>query len=420
MVTRNFLNLLAMALQAGDQTGKLPVADTTGLVRHLTGGVGSTFPGVVTKAVTTNADAAGISVGTGNTAATENDYQLESTITSGISMVLSETVYGADSPGYPYVQYKVTVTNTGSDPITVKEIGYKQSLNVAKYPGMTIGAGNAVCLLDRTVLDTPVTIAAGDAGIITYKLRTIPQAYETISGVQMVSFAYGTDEQIAAILDAAAAGTIDLQTDAGWRVGDMRKISLEAFTGGNNVTCPAQDIFIVISSFDEYMGCGNVLQFDFVDYVSALFRMNSSGTTTGGYAASEMKTTTIPALAEALPSWLKTRLKTFSVLAGNGGAVPASQTIETVTGNKLALRSEVEVFGETTFSPAGEGVQVEYYKGVDAVRIKFPGISGTTAGRWWTRSANGPTIFSAVNGNGSAYGNAGAHNANGLAPFGCL
>lgn len=418
MVTKNFLNVLAMALQAGSNIGNLLVRDTSGRVLYLTGNY-ERFPSIVTNDVTTNADAAGISVGTGNTAATEEDFQLDEPLTSGINLALAETVYGVDAPGCPYVQYKVTVTNNGADPITVKEIGYKQNLRAAKYPGMTTtiaGVYYFACLLDRTVLDTPVTIASGDAGVITYKLRTIPQAYETIGGVQMASWTYGTDEQIAAILDAAEAGTVDLQTDAGWRVGDMRKIHVDAFTGGNNVACPAQDVFIAISSFEEYnTGLGNVIQFDFVDALSEAFRMNSSNTTTGGYGATEMYNTTLPALYAALPTWLKDRLKTFSVVASKGGS--DLSTAETVGGNKLALRSEMEIFGARTYSHVDEGAQVDYYKSAGN-RVKGAG-TGASAGSWWERSAYTSTGFCCVAYNGGA-GTGDANELARISPFGCL
>lgn len=414
MVTKNFLNALAMALQSGSGIGSLPVKDTTGMVKYLTGN--STFYTNPTKTVATNAAAAGISVGAGNTAATEEDFQLAEPLTSGINLTLTETVYGVDVPGYPYIQYKVTVTNTGSDPITVKEIGYKQNLNAAKYPGMSTGGG-FVFLLDRTVLDTPVTIAAGDAGIITYKLRTIPEPAKTVAGIPMVSFPYGTDEQIAAIFDAAAAGTIDLQTDAGWRVGDMRKISVGAWTGGNSVAHAAEDLYIVISQFGDYNNCGCKMQFDFVDCCTGAQRMNPTSTTEGGYDATEMYTTTLPALVEALPSWLKTRLKTFSVLASAGGTDPT--TIETITGNKLALRAAAEVFGAESYGQAGEGSQIDWYK-VSYNRAKLLG-SGGSAMSWWLRSAYAriSSSFCAVNTTGVEIANS-ASITNGVSPFGCI
>lgn len=412
MVTKNFLNALAMALQSGSNIGNLPVKNTTGLVKYLTGN--SPFYTSPTKAVTTNADAAGISVGAGNTAATEEDFQLAEPLTSGINLTLTETVYGADEPGYPYVQYKVTVTNTGSDPIAVKEICYKQTLNAAKYPGYATDAGNHICMLDRTVLDTPVTIAAGDAGIITYKLRTIPEPAKTVAGIPMVSFPYGTDEQIAAILDAAAAGTIDLQTDAGWRVGDMRKISVGAWTGGNSVAHAAEDLFIVISSFEDYNNCGCKMQFDFANCCTGDQRMNATDTTEGGYGATEMYTTTLPALVEALPSWLKTRLRTFSVLASAGGS--SLSTIETVTGNKLALRAEAEVFGAGEYGQAGEGSQIDWYK-VSYNRVKLS--VGSLSKGWWLRSAYNSSRFCYDASSGAASVQYAA-NTIGVSPFGCI
>ena len=416
MVTRNFLNLLAMVLQSGSNVGSLLARDVTGTPRYLTGAY-SGFPASPSNAVTTNATAAGISVGTGNTPATEDDYNLAEHLSSGINLTLTGTVYGVDDGGLPYVQYKVTVTNTGSDPITIKEICYKQTIGTAKYPGMTTGGANNVIMLDRSVLDTPVAISAGDAGIITYKLRTIPTPSKTVAGIPMVSFSYGTDEQIAAMIDAARQGTVNLQTDGGWRVGDMRKIHVDAWTGGNSVAHAAQDLFIVISQFGDYNNCGCLFQFDFVDCCTGKQRMNSSNTTSGGYGATEMYNTTLPALVAALPSWLKTRLKTFSVLASKGGS--ELDTIETVTGNKLALRSEIEVFGaQSSQSRDGEGSQIEYYKG-PSVRAKTYGAAGTSA-QWWERSASSSSNFQYVNTNGGSGYNAGAAAAYGVAPFGCI
>ena len=47
-------------------------------------------------------------------------------------------------------------------------------------------------------------------------------------------WATGTDAEIAALLDAAAAGSVDLQRDAGWAVGDVRRIPLRALLSGSN------------------------------------------------------------------------------------------------------------------------------------------------------------------------------------------
>ena len=175
---------------------------------------------------------------------------------------------------------------------------------------------------------------------------------------------------------------------------------------------------IVITSFDEYNGCGNVLQFDFACCLSTKYRMNPTDTTEGGYGASEMKTVTLPALAEALPDWIKTRLKTFSVptSAGSGSA-----EIVQVTNNKLALRSEVEVYGSPSFSAPGEGTAISYYTD-SAHRVKTLGVAGESTS-WWSRSPYKAQVwpehdldyFCLIPGASIRAGST-----QGVAPFGCL
>lgn len=239
----------------------------------------------------------------------------------------------------------------------------------------------------------------------------------TAGGPTIVSWASGSDADVAAMIDAAQAGTIDLQQDGGWAVGDVRTITIGAFTGGGGVSHAQQQIDIVITSFDEYMSCGNVLQFDFKDSLEAGNRINGSGVgNTSGYGDSEMKTVTLPALVNALPTWLKNRLIEFSVLASAGNQ---SSTIETVTGNKLALRSEIEVLGTVTNSFAGEGSQIDYYATQDNRKKKI-GHSGSN-GQWWCRSpyASSTTAFCRISNNGNA-NYAGATTTTAVAPFGCL
>lgn len=234
-------------------------------------------------------------------------------------------------------------------------------------------------------------------------------------GVTIVPWSTGTDEEVAAMIAAAHAGKIDLQADGGWAVGDVRSITVGAFTAGGDVSVPEQAIDIVISQFGDYMGCGCVMQFDFKGQFSAAVRMNSTGTNAGGYGASEMKTVTLPALVDALPAWLKGSLKEFSVLASAGNT---STTIETVTGNKLALRSEVEVLGTASMSAAGEGSQIEYYKTADNRKKRRP---STGLAAWWERSPykSAASLYCQINYLGSANANT-ATAADGLSPFGCL
>lgn len=413
MITQNMRNLMAIALQSsGTVYGMLPVTDVSGAVRYLSPLFA--FPGSHAEAFTLDANSAGISIGTGTTAATVTDYNLEATITSGITVTLESNIVRMDGDS-PYHEYTFAITNTSESALTISEVGYKQALRSCSTQGGTSDSAG-VFLLDRTVLSSPLTIQAGDAGILVYALKTSPPS-KTVSGVKIVSFTYGTDEEVAAMIDAARLGTIDLQTDGDWAVGDMRTIHIDAFTGGGSTAHAAQDIDIAITQFGDYMGCGCLFQFDFVESLATGQRMNSSNTNVGGYGSSEMRGTTLPALVDALPEWLRTRLKTFDVLASAGNK---STTIETVTNNKLALRSEVEIFGTTTYSAAGEGTQIEWYKRGTAPRTKRLGRTGS-ASSWWERSprVSAATYFCFVSINGGASGNT-ASGAYGLSPFGCI
>lgn len=415
MVTRNFLNMLTMALSAYGAVSCLPARTVNGETRYLCGIDNYSFPGRnPTNTVVLNAASAGISIGSGTTPPTENDYNLERTITANATASVTRTLYGTDSDGCPYTQFDITITNNNTNQtLTVTEIGYKQVFGKNyKYPALSInGVSSDVFLIDRSLLDTPLIVPPGDAGIITYRLRTVPRYPMSIDGVKLVSFTYGSDEDVVALIDAARAGTIDLQRDAGWRVGDLRRIRLESFTGGS-ITNSAQYVYLVITSFDEYNGAGNVVQIDFFNQANTRFRMRASATNTGGYAASELYTTTLPAMEAALPAWLRSRLISFSVPTGAGNG---SSEIVQVPDNKLALRSEVEVFGTTTYSAPGEGTRLAIYRPTFYLTKEI--YSGGSYASWWLRSpkAGSSTQFCAASTSGARADNASETWA--LAPF---
>lgn len=235
------------------------------------------------------------------------------------------------------------------------------------------------------------------------------------AGPTIVSWASGSDADVSAMIDAAHAGTIDLQQDGNWAVGDVRRIEIGTFTDGAGTTHAAQNIDIVITSFDEYESCGNVLQFDFLNSLVTPQRMNSTDTNVGGYGVSEMKTATLPALVNALPQWIKNRLITFSAPTSEGNQ---SSTIESVGNNKLALRSEYEIRASVSNSYR-EGEHVSYYNTSNRYKKKLGNTGSNNA--YWCRSprksdSNG---FASISSSGASSGGS-ATMTYGIAPFGCL
>lgn len=174
MRTKNFTNLMAMIFErCGVAKGLLPVVGRDGVTYYVgptSPGNNSAFPYTGTWALQTNANNAGFCVGSGTTAADEDDYDLESQITSGISASVVVNP-GLDESDNPYVAYDLTITNTGSESITIGEIGFKQSLYTTTAADGT-SFSNRTFLLDRTVLDTSVTIPAGSYAVIRYTLKT--------------------------------------------------------------------------------------------------------------------------------------------------------------------------------------------------------------------------------------------------------
>lgn len=103
----------------------------------------------------------GILIGTGTTPPTLDDYQMESQIKSGMTASNSR---GFDENGNPYTI--ITLTNSSDKAIKVGEIGVVGS---GYYNAGSSGSKHV--LLDRTVLDSPITIEPGGVGQITYTIR---------------------------------------------------------------------------------------------------------------------------------------------------------------------------------------------------------------------------------------------------------
>lgn len=80
------------------------------------------------------------------------------------------------------VRVTYTLTNGGSESITITEIGwFIRNISMATWSTTSISNGNTnntgTYMLDRTLLDTPVTIAPGEVGQVVYELRFVPPVF---------------------------------------------------------------------------------------------------------------------------------------------------------------------------------------------------------------------------------------------------
>ena len=131
--------------------------------------------------------------------------------------------------------------------------------------------------------------------------------------------------------------------------------------------------------------------------------MNSTNTNVGGWKNCARRTWCNNVFFAALPSVWQSMVKTVNkkTSAGNN-----QSTIETVQ-DKVFLAAEIEIFGSTTSSFAGEGTQYQYYKNATANRYKMPKLgSSYVSSVYWERSPfkGSASYFCRVDAAGGSYG----------------
>lgn len=104
-----------------------------------------------------------VEFGNGTTPATAGDYKLENKITSGITVTTPSAVTTEQTDSY--ILWTVTFGVMALTETTISEIGLTAKITYST------GLNPVAILVDRTVLDTPITIPAGQSKQITYTIR---------------------------------------------------------------------------------------------------------------------------------------------------------------------------------------------------------------------------------------------------------
>ena len=122
---------------------------------------------------TTSTSSNGVCIGSGNTPATENDYQLESMITQNVAITRGDNqVYRWDFENNKfYVGFDYTIANNGSESIEIKEVGKIASAYTSSTLNGNATSNESKVLIDRTILTAPVIIPAGESGVVRYEFE---------------------------------------------------------------------------------------------------------------------------------------------------------------------------------------------------------------------------------------------------------
>lgn len=165
MLTNNFYVMNAAI--AFKTTIKNRAKKADGTVVQVNATNSSYFPLLVYQSASVRTDYTdmGVCVGRGNTPADKTDYQLENLISSGLNQLSRTNALNILDNGIEIV-YAFILQNVSEEDITISEIG----LMAGSYSSASNNAYYAL-LVDRTVLDVPVTIPAGETKTISYTIR---------------------------------------------------------------------------------------------------------------------------------------------------------------------------------------------------------------------------------------------------------
>ena len=212
---------------------------------------------------------------------------------------------------------------------------------------------------------------------------------EVISIVYVYPFTIGDNLNDTDWADIDICGRLGMAQQF-FKVGDSKTVNI----GGTNY-----EVQIIGFNHDDKVSGGKAAySFQLMDCLNQTQQMNTSNTNTGSWNGSAMRGR-MSTYKSQLPAALRNVIKTVKKKSGTGGG---SSSGTQQTNDDLFLLSEIEIFGTTTYSVAGEGTQYEWYKAGNR-RIKK--VNGSASG-WWERSpySGSTNAFCCVYSDGSATG----------------
>lgn len=167
-----------------------------------------------------------------------------------------------------------------------------------------------------------------------------------VNGVKIVTFADGTNAELAAMITGHDEGKINIYDY--WKVGDKRTINVSSFTTPDGVTHDAGTANVYI--FDTGYGTNNI------HYVISSLRtgfgfkaaMNTTDTNSGAWGGSNLKSWLNTTLYNSIENGFKSLLCPFNVKT----YYTANETVtsETTANNMIALPAWTEIWGTIDYN----------------------------------------------------------------------
>ena len=235
-----------------------------------------------------------------------------------------------------------------------------------------------------------------------------------------------------------------------WSIGDRKAVTLNGTVGALTLSNYTTYAFIIGFNHNASVEGANRIHFqlaktalsggkdvclcdksyDSTVSTTGYFSMNSSGTTSGGWKSSQMRTkicgTSLSSysgtIIAVIPAALRGVLKSVTKYTDNTGNSSAASAV-TATTDYFFLLSEYEVFGAIRRGNPNESnkqAQYSYYSAGNR-KVKYNHRATSTAVYWWLRSprASNSTNFVPVNDDGTA-STSSANYSNGFAPGFCV
>ena len=333
------------------------------------------------------------------------------------------------------------------------QTGVPLQIAVATNAGATVTATKGSKTVSGTA-DTSghCTLTVDEAGTWTVTVATASttKTSDVVVGISNV-FLLSVDS----VLNNNSWETIKKVSDAGqganyWSIGDRKAVTLNGTVGHLTLSNHTTYAFIIGFNHNASVEGANRIHFQLAktalsggtdvalcdskynSQVSATgyFSMNSSGTNSGGWNSSQMRTkicgTSLSSysgtIIAVIPAALRAVLKSVTKYTDNTGNSSAASAV-TATTDYFFLLSEFEVFGSISYGNTNEKnkqAQYAYYSAGNS-KIKYKHNGTSTAVAWWLRSprASSSAGFIRVNADGTV-GNTNANSSRGFAPGFCV